>query len=330
MKSNIKVLFFYAVFILTACIIFASTSSKDVFTVVPWNGYKAAVSLTYDDGDPIHLSLVIPEMQKRKLRGTFFLIAGKLLTPDQWKAAAAAGMEIGNHSMTHRHVSELTDADWKSEVDDAGKILKDLSGQPVMTFAYPFVEITDGLRARVEKNCFMARGGYGGDYYYTPDSVPDWYNISGQGTMTNLKFETYQSWIDQDITRGAWTIFLIHAIEGSNWYQPVPKDIFFKLLDYLVQNKDSVWIAPFGEVGAYWKAQKSLEAAKVSKKKGAYIITWQKPQPFPDGVVVKIKVDGDGNTITQAGKNIEPVSPGVYPVSFDAGEITIVKGKEAN
>ena len=28
--------------------------------VVPWNGHKAATSLTFDDGDPIHLDVVIP------------------------------------------------------------------------------------------------------------------------------------------------------------------------------------------------------------------------------------------------------------------------------
>jgi peptidoglycan/xylan/chitin deacetylase (PgdA/CDA1 family) len=324
MRKKLRFLVFFTLFILA---FFTAYAENPSYSVVPWNGYKAAVSLTYDDGDPIHLDIVIPEMQKRQMRGTFFLIAGKLIRPDEWKAAAKAGMEIGNHTMTHRHVSEFSAGDETDEVDNAEAKLKVLSGQPVMTFAYPFVEITDSLRKHVEKNCMMARGG-GPAEYYTPDSEPDWYNIHGQGTTTEYGFDTYKGWIDQDMDAGAWTIFLIHAIEGSNWYQPVPKDIFLKLLDYLDQNKTGIWIAPFGEVGAYWKAQKTIEAAKGSHRKGAFVVKWVKPEPFPDGVVVKMKVDGDGNTITQAGVKVENITPGVYPISFDAGELTIKPPKK--
>src|SRR5258708_1986270 len=94
---------------LLGCGLMASPSyAKDVpFEVVPWNGYKAAISLTYDDADPIHLDVAIPEMNKRKLRGTFYLITGKLSRVEEWKAAQASGQEMGNHTVTHRHTSEL-------------------------------------------------------------------------------------------------------------------------------------------------------------------------------------------------------------------------------
>jgi peptidoglycan/xylan/chitin deacetylase (PgdA/CDA1 family) len=326
MRHITAVLFFLVVSLSTA---FTAYADKAPFTVVPWNGYKAAVSLTFDDGDPIHLDLVIPELQKRDIRGTFFLIAGtgRLLRPDEWKKAAA-GMEIGNHSMTHRHAYELTTpADIKSEVDGAAKILRELSGQPVLTFSYPYLEITEDLRARVEKECFIARGGGTGAVFYPDGMDPDWYDIKARMTTTDTPFDTYKDWIDQSMEAGAWTIFLIHAIEGSNWYQPVPKDIFLKTLDYLQQNNSSIWIAPFGEIGAYWKAQKALEGAKAVKKGGAYVIKWGRIPSFPAGVVLKVKVDGEGNTLTQAGIKLEPVSSGIYLVSFDTGELTIRKAK---
>ncbi len=322
MKRKLSLLILSFMFVIAA---FAAFAADAPFTVVPWNGYKAAVSLTYDDGDPVHLDLVIPEMQKRQMRGTFFLTAGNILRSEEWAKAAASGMEIGNHSMKHRHANELTAADEIEEVDTAGKILKELSGQPVMTYAYPFVEITSTLRARVEKECIMARGGGPGYYYYTPDSEPDWYNIHSQGTATEYGFEKYKDWIDQDMETGAWTVFMIHAIEGSNWFQPVPKDTFIKLLDYLYSNRGDVWTAPFGEVGAYWKAQKTIEAAKIADKKGKKIIKWKKPVPFPEGVVLKVRVNTEGNMLTQAGQRVQPIGDNIYPVSFDAGEMTIEK-----
>jgi len=96
------------------------------FTVLPWNGYKAAVSLTYDDGDPIHLDLVIPEMKKRGMTGTFFLISDKIQRIEDWKKAAKSGMEIGNHSAGHRHLKELVNnEDILYETEYAGSNLRE-------------------------------------------------------------------------------------------------------------------------------------------------------------------------------------------------------------
>ncbi len=210
-------------------------SAKDVpFEVLPWNGYKAALSLTYDDGDPCHLDVAIPEMAKRKLRGTFYLIAGKLDRPDDWKKAAIFDQEIGNHTMTHSHVNELKPDDEKNEVVEAKDKLQRLCAVPVLTLAYPYVEISPGLRKWVEAENFAARGG-GGNAYLTPDMEPDWFNLPSQATMTAFAYETYKNWVDQDLSSGAWTVLMIHAIEPSNWYQPITRETYTKLLDYLVE-----------------------------------------------------------------------------------------------
>src|ERR1700722_16738908 len=93
--------------------------AKDVpLTVIPWNGYKAALSMTYDDADPIHLDVAVPELAKRHLRGTFFMIEGNLSRIDEWKHILDSGQEIGNHTVTHRHTSELTPVDEKNEVEN--------------------------------------------------------------------------------------------------------------------------------------------------------------------------------------------------------------------
>jgi len=318
MKNSIKQTVFLSVFMLLSSAYQGYAS--DLFSVVPWNGYTGAVSLTFDDGDPIHLDLVIPEMQKRGLKGTFFLIAGNTSRQEEWKKAAHDGMEIGNHSMNHRRTAELSADDEITEVDSAGEILKELSGQPVMTFAYPFVEITDGLKARIEKNCIAARGGYG-QHYYNPESQPDWLNISSQTTMTEYDIEKYKSWIDQAMYSGSWTVFMIHAVEGSAWYQPVPKSTFLAVLDYLKENEKSLWVAPFGEIAAYWKAQKILESAEVIKENNNYYLKWKKPDIFPGGVIVKIKVNSGKHIIFHKGNELKQITPGVYDVSFDAETI---------
>src|SRR5262245_24619572 len=54
-------------------------------TVLPWNDHRAAVSLTFDDARPVHLDLVVPELNKRQLHATFFLIVSKLTRIDDWR-----------------------------------------------------------------------------------------------------------------------------------------------------------------------------------------------------------------------------------------------------
>ncbi|MCE5299990.1 MAG: polysaccharide deacetylase family protein [Spirochaetia bacterium] len=303
-------------------------AAEPLFTVLPWNGYKAAVSLTFDDGDPVHLDFAIPEMKKRGIKGTFFLVSNSLTRPDEWKQAAADGMEIGNHSATHGRANELDEARQVKEVDGSGKFLRELSGQDVMTYAYPFCEITDGLKRRIEKSCFIARGGSG--TAYTADSEPDWYNIYSQAAMTNYAVDIYREWIDRALDAGAWQVFLVHAIEESNRYQPIPRKTFTDILDYLLEKNKDVWTASFGEIGAYWKAQKVIEQAKTIKNGRAYSVKWKKPVPFPDGVTVLIKINGKDMSLSQAGKKISVVSQDVYRISFDAGEFLVKKDAKNN
>ena len=72
--------------------------------------YCGAVSLTFDDGTASQREKAIPEMDKRGLRGTFYLCPqgdNWRETFSPWKAIAATGHEIGNHTMSHTCSSGL-------------------------------------------------------------------------------------------------------------------------------------------------------------------------------------------------------------------------------
>jgi peptidoglycan/xylan/chitin deacetylase (PgdA/CDA1 family) len=293
------------------------------FRVLPWNGFKAAITLTYDDGDPIHLDLAIPEMNERKMRGTFFLVEKWVRREAEWRNAAEDGHEIGNHSMTHPHATGLKPDQERAEVADARKGLERIAGRPVLSFAYPFTEVTDGLRQQLATNAVAARGGYGG-YYMTPDPEPDWLNIPSQATLTSHPLDQYRRWVEEVLTRGAWTVLMIHAIEGSDMWQPVPKATFLGLLDHLAGKRKDLWIAPFLEVASYWKAQKVLERAPAAREGASIVLRWSRPEPFPRGVVLKVRLDGKGVRALQGGKPLRDLPGGLQAVAFDAGELTLV------
>jgi peptidoglycan/xylan/chitin deacetylase (PgdA/CDA1 family) len=113
--------------------------------VLPWNQHGAAVSLTFDDARPVHLDVVVPELNKRHLHATFFLIVSKLTRIDDWRRAQADGHEIGNHSVSHEHPADLTAASEELQVEDAKLFLDSNFHTNVITFAYPYTELSPGL-----------------------------------------------------------------------------------------------------------------------------------------------------------------------------------------
>lgn len=65
-------------------------------------GARGAVSLTYDDGLTSQLDNAVPQLDARGLKATFFLTADNMQGQwDRWRAVAAAGHEMANHTISH-------------------------------------------------------------------------------------------------------------------------------------------------------------------------------------------------------------------------------------
>jgi len=302
----------------------SAQAGTPVLHVLPWNGHKAAISLTFDDGDPSQWGTALPALDARGLKATFFLIGNNLPNKDVWVKAAQEGHEIGNHTMTHSHPKDFTAKQIADEASGAQKLLQTEIAPNVVTFAYPFTEVTPELKDAVKASHIGARGGWGASYYLKPTDTPDWFNIPSQATMTATPIDTYKNWIDTTESQGAWSVFMIHAIEGSTWYQPVPKKTFYALLDRLKADAD-IWVAPFGSVCAYWQAEKILEATVPSNQGHVHTYAWSVPSHCPKGVNLQVTLDDVGKPqLKQSGRLIKPNAAGVYTVSFDSGEFQVV------
>jgi len=299
--------------------------------VLPWNDHLAAVSLTFDDSRPVHLDVAIPELNRRHLHATFFLIVSKTTRLDEWRKAQSQGHEIGNHSVSHEHSANLSAETEELQVEDAKKFLDSNFKSDIITFAYPYTEVSPGLLFWVRRYDFVARGGRrdGSLVYVKSDVQNDWYNLPSQPSYTNYDATVYKSWIDKDILMNAWTTFQIHGIgDPSTGYEPIPSDTFIELLDYLkTAEAKGLWVAPFGEVAAYLRAQKILEGAQAQVANGETKFTWQAPTPFPHGVVLKVVLNGSPHArLYQVGHELHRNRGGIYSVSFDSREL-ILKGE---
>jgi peptidoglycan/xylan/chitin deacetylase (PgdA/CDA1 family) len=296
--------------------------------VVPWDGHKAATSLTFDDSDPSHLDVAIPELNQRHLKATFFLIANRTDRKDEWRKILQAGHEIGNQTLDHKHAGELSPLEEEAQVVGARNVLQKEFGVPVETFAYPYTEITPGLKEWVGKNHLLARGGYGKTYVLTPLMEPDWMDIPSRGTQTKLPFAAYQGWIDESVKKGGWLVWRIHGLEGTPWgYEPISKKTFERILD-AIGSRD-IWVGTFLEVGAYFRAQKIFEGCRVLKSGPEETWSWNVPDHFPMNVHLKLHIQSGPRTgqgdieIRQGSQKIVPDKTGTYPIDFAQKEVTL-------
>jgi peptidoglycan/xylan/chitin deacetylase (PgdA/CDA1 family) len=299
--------------------------------VLPWNNHSAALSLTFDDSRAVHLDVAIPELNKRHLRATFFLIVSKTTRIDDWRKAQSQGHEIGNHSVTHEHPTDLGKQSEELQVEDAKRFLDSNFNSDILTFAYPYTEVSPGLLYWVKRYDFAARGGRGDGslVYIKSDAQPDWYNLPSQPSYTKYDATVYQGWIDKAVSMNAWTVLQIHGIgDPSTGFEPIPSNTFIAMLDYLRAAEDKgLWVAPLGEVAAYFRAQKIVEAVQPQVVNGETKFTWQVPAPFPHGVVLKVAVNASVRPhFYQAGHQLRRSKDGSYSLAFDSREL-IVKGQ---
>jgi len=113
---------------------------------------RATVSLTFDDALPVHLDVAVPELDRAGLRGTFYVNAGADTVSarrKEWRAAAASGHELGNHTLFHPGVSSkawVTDGiaienytldRMRVELLAANRILTAIDDRETRSFAFP-------------------------------------------------------------------------------------------------------------------------------------------------------------------------------------------------
>ncbi|MGA5898058.1 polysaccharide deacetylase family protein [Streptomyces venetus] len=111
------------------------------------------VGLTFDDGYTDFVTEALPRLRRWNCGATLFVLPGRfggenswdplgprkpLLTADGIRSAAAEGVEIGSHGLTHVDLTKADDLTLKSEVAESRARLEELTGAPVEGFCYPY------------------------------------------------------------------------------------------------------------------------------------------------------------------------------------------------
>lgn len=133
--------------------------------VDPQRGIRGIAVLTFDDGLLDNFEIAYPELKRRRMVGTFFVVPGydqvlryvnpsdgrwsdrprpgytiefRSMNAEHRRIMADDGMEIGCHTQTHRRLTRLSPSEHEAEIAGAKRHLEAELGRSVDTFCYPF------------------------------------------------------------------------------------------------------------------------------------------------------------------------------------------------
>jgi peptidoglycan/xylan/chitin deacetylase (PgdA/CDA1 family) len=118
---------------------------------------RGLVGLTFDDGYTDYLEHALPVLQRHGMTSTLYVVAGRLGGSNQWddgprlglldadqvRAVAAAGQEVGSHTMTHPHLAGADASTLAAEIGGSRQVLADVLQAEVSSFCYPYGEFDD-------------------------------------------------------------------------------------------------------------------------------------------------------------------------------------------
>ena len=310
--TTMKKIFSYLVLLFISCFTYAQTNST-------WNGKKCVVVLTYDDALNVHLTNAIPVLDSAGLKGTFYIsdyFGGLSAQIPEWKAAAAKGHELANHTIFHpctgrRPGREFVKPDYDlnnytikritDETKAMNTLLKAIDGKTKRTFAFPCSDrnVNDTPYINGLKNDLVAARAVRSEMP-TIDKI-DLYNLPAY-PINGESGDQMIALVKKAMENNAMLIFLFHGVGGGHNIN-VSLAAHRQLLKFLKENKKDIWTAPMLDVAEYIKKYQSPVAGEKKKGLKDYYKNY-----FPVGVAVSprsLKTD-EANLIRQQFNSITP------------------------
>jgi peptidoglycan/xylan/chitin deacetylase (PgdA/CDA1 family) len=123
------------------------------------------IVLTFDDGFRNVLANALPILGRHRWQAIQFLVADRqvnawdvppggksvpLMSDSEVREWLAAGQQIGAHTLTHPHLTQLSLAQAREEIFSSRKSLEDRFQVPIEHFCYPYGDQNSEIRALVE------------------------------------------------------------------------------------------------------------------------------------------------------------------------------------
>ena len=222
------------------------------------DGKRAAISLTFDDARHTQITNGIPLLDKHGVKATFYVSLGRLEEQlEAWKAAAANGHEIGNHTLTHpcsgnfsfivadRALENYTLDRMRAELVESNAAIERLLDVTPISFAYPcgqkYVGRGRNLKSYVPliAQHFLSGRGW----------MDEWANDPAYCDMAQLmameldgkSFEQIKELIDRRLADGGWLVLAGHEIDDDG-RQTTQMATLRALCEYAQDPANGLWL----------------------------------------------------------------------------------------
>ncbi|MFW6382409.1 MAG: polysaccharide deacetylase family protein [Haloferacaceae archaeon] len=294
-------------------------------SVLDWAGFGSAVSYTFDDALPSHVEH-FDALSATGVDATFYVPSDRDIDAADWRAIAADGHELGNHTASHPH-GDLTGGSFgtpresrQAELAACTSFLTDdLCQSRVSTMAAPFGD--SGWVDAAREAGFLVNRGVGGGTVEPGDGT-DPYELPSYVAEAGETADRFDRLVDDARATGEWLLFTFHTIApaAEEGYGPVDVDEITATIEYATGASD-VWVDTVTNIGSYWRAQRFFEALTPAEEGDEVVWEWEPPDAFPEGQRLRVAVDG--GTLEQGGEPLPWDEHGYYEISLDGGELTL-------
>ena len=267
-----------------------------------WHGgSRAACSITFDDGTMDQYLLGAEELEKRDIRGTFFVITDlmdngvwkdgetrrKLFSWDQARDLEMRGHEIASHTAEHLDL-QANPGKAEKQIEKAYTTLsRELYPGKHFTLSWPYWRVSREALEYAAFYHFAARAGRAGgagstagaEYFYEENSKTprDYMQISSRGIMPSGTPASLLPVIENAYQKGGWFIPNFHGIKDSRiplyytGWEALELEAFTEILDIL--SGYDFWFAPFGDAAKYARQRDALQLDVSSNPKNPESLT---------------------------------------------------------
>lgn len=234
-------------------------------------GKAMALSLSFDDARVSQVDVGAAVLDRHGAKATFYVMPPAVEKRlDGWKKMAAAGHEIGSHSVIHpcsgnfpfsrtRALEDYTVQKMRAELKEARQSLRRQLGVEAESFAYPcgqkFVGRGRATRSYVPVVAELHLTGRGWlDEAPNDPGYVDFAQLTGM-EMDGREFDQILPLIEKARESGQWLVLAGHEINrGGN--QTTRVSMLEKLLPYASDPANRIWLAPVGTVAKYVRQQR--------------------------------------------------------------------------
>ncbi|MGH8084482.1 MAG: polysaccharide deacetylase family protein [Lysobacter sp.] len=235
------------------------------------DGQRAAVSLAYDDALDSQLDNAIPALDRHGFKGSFYLqLSSDTLRTrlPEWRAAAAHGHELGNHTLFHQCSGSIEGREWVEpqrdldatsaaqmgdQVQLANVMLAAIDGRRERTLAVPCGDVmADGENyiERVKHGFVAIRLGDGAVVEDMTALDPHAVSVATPAGVTGAQLIAI---VEQAARKGTMASLTFHGVGGD--YLTVSNAAHEALLDHLASHRDVYWVDTFVEIMKHVRQQ---------------------------------------------------------------------------